>query len=70
MKQTARWCAVVDRDLCGCTLGEFTLRERIGEGVYRGEQELLRRKMIVKVLHQRHDDDALQGFMRELALVS
>src|SRR5512140_495654 len=59
---------MADRNLCGFTLGEFTLREQIGEGVYRGEQELLRREVIVKVLHQRHDDDAPQGFLREAQL--
>lgn len=48
---------MVDRDLCGCTLGEFVLRELIddeggfGAAVYRGEQPLLRRDVVVKVLH-------------------
>jgi tRNA A-37 threonylcarbamoyl transferase component Bud32 len=57
---------MADRDLCGCTLGEFDLRERIDEdssgAVYRGEQPLLGREAVVKVLHQRHDADALQRF--------
>jgi WD40 repeat protein len=66
-----------NRDLCGCTLGgEFVLRERIDvdEGsscaVYRGEQPLLGRDVVVKVLHQRHDADVLKGFMRDAQLGS
>ena len=65
---------MADRDLCGRTLGEFVLRERIDEdgsgAVYRGEQPLLGRDVVVKVLHQRHDADALQRFMREAQLAS
>src|SRR5262245_33618775 len=63
-------------DLCGRTLGEFVLRERIGEGgfgaVYRCEQPLLGREAVVKVLHQRlrRNDVVLQRFMREAQLAS
>ncbi|TMQ14086.1 MAG: hypothetical protein E6J91_16360 [Deltaproteobacteria bacterium] len=63
-------------DLCGRTLGEFVLRERIGEGgfgaVYRCEQPLLGREAVVKVLHQRlrRNDIVLQRFMREAQLAS
>lgn len=57
------------RDLCGCTLGQFVLRERIGDDgsgtLYRGEQPLLGRDVIVKVLHRRHDKVALLRYMRE-----
>jgi serine/threonine protein kinase len=49
---------VTDReDLCGRTLGEFLVRERIGSGgfgdVYRCEQRLLGRQAVIKVLHRR-----------------
>src|SRR6266699_6629412 len=66
-----------DRDeLYGRTLGEFVLRERIGEGgfgaVYRCDQPLLGREAVVKVLHQklRRNDVVLQRFMREAQLAS
>ena len=63
-------------DLSGRTLGEFVLRERIGEGgygaVYRCEQPLLGREAVVKVLHPRlrRNDAVLQRFMREAQLAS
>jgi len=63
-------------DLCGRTVGEFVLRERIDEGgfgaVYRCEQPLLGREAVVKVLHQRlrRNDIVLQRFMREAQLAS
>jgi len=42
-------------DLCGRTLGDYLLLEPIGEGgcgaVYRAEQLLLKREVVVKVLH-------------------
>ncbi|MEO7735103.1 MAG: protein kinase [Kofleriaceae bacterium] len=63
-------------DLCGRTVGEFVLRERIDEGgfgaVYRCEQPLLGREAVVKVLHQRlrRNDVVLQRFMREAQLAS
>jgi hypothetical protein len=43
---------MADRDLSGRTLGDFVLREKIGEGgwgaVYRSEQPLLKREVVVK----------------------
>jgi WD40 repeat protein len=63
---------MAERDLVGHTLGEFVLRERLSEGgfgdVYRGEQLRLGRDVIVKVLHQRHDEVSLQRFMYEAQL--
>jgi serine/threonine-protein kinase len=66
---------MVDRDLTGCTLGEFELRELIGSGgfgaVYRSYQPSLRREVVVKVLHARHHSDvALQRFEQEALLAS
>ena len=63
------------RDLCGRTLGEFVLRELIGEGgfgaVYRGEQVLLERDVVVKVLHERRrDGGSEERFLREAQLAS
>src|SRR5690242_13465242 len=63
-------------DLCGRRVGEFILRERIGEGgfgaVYRCEQPLLGREAVIKVLHHRlrHSEVVLQRFMREAQLAS
>ncbi|HET9622470.1 MAG TPA: serine/threonine-protein kinase, partial [Kofleriaceae bacterium] len=63
-------------DLCGRTVGEFILREKIDAGgfgdVYRCEQPLLGREAVVKVLHQRlrRNDVVLQRFMREAQLAS
>jgi len=57
-------------DLCGRTFGEFVLHARISEGgagapsdVYRGEHQLLKREVVVRVLYQRPDEVALQRFM-------
>jgi WD40 repeat protein len=65
---------MADPDLCGRTVGEFVLRERIDEdssgAMYRAEQPLLGRDVVVKVLHQRHDADALQRFKRSAQLAS
>jgi WD40 repeat protein len=65
---------IADSDLCGRTLGEFELRERIGEdssgAMYRAEQPLLGRDVVVKVLHQRHDAGALHRFKRSAQLAS
>src|SRR5215510_7471668 len=63
------------RDLYGRTLGEFVLREQIGEGgygaVYRGEQPVLQRDVVVKVLHERrHNDVEKRRFLREARLAS
>ena len=62
-----------DRDL-GHTLGEFTLRERISQAgsgaVYRAEQQLLGRDVVVYVWRQRRDDDARQRFLCDARLAS
>jgi len=58
-------------DLCGRTLGDFVLREQIGEGdwgaVYRCEQPFLNRDVVVKVLHPRQQLDGVEKerFLRE-----
>jgi WD40 repeat protein/serine/threonine protein kinase len=63
-------------DLTGRRLGEFVLRQRIGEGgfgaVYRCDQPLLGRLAVVKVLHHRlrNNEVVLQRFMREAQLAS
>jgi serine/threonine protein kinase len=62
--------------LRGRQLGDFVLRECIGEGafavVYRSEQPLLGREAVVKVLHQRlrNSEVVFQRFMREARLAS
>jgi len=66
---------MADLDLTGRRLGEFVLRERIGEGgcgtVYRCEQPTLKRDAVVKVLHDRNRSDAAQDrFLREAQLAS
>ena len=72
-----RWPRMAVRDaLSGRTLGEFVLRERIGEGgfgaVYRCEQPLLGREAVIKVLHTslRSSEIVLQRFTREAQLAS
>ena len=63
-------------DLSGRKLGEFVLRERIGEGgfgaVYCCEQPLLGREVVVKVLHRklRRRHVIVQRFLREAQLAS
>ncbi len=63
-------------ELCGRTVGEFVLRERIGEGahgaVYRCEQPLLGREAVIKVLHGKHSTKQvmIQRFLREARLAS
>src|SRR4030095_17023061 len=66
-----------ERDvLCRRTLGEFVLRDRIGEGgfgaVYRCEQPALGREAVVKVLHHRLRGNQVvrQRFLREAKLAS
>jgi WD40 repeat protein/serine/threonine protein kinase len=66
-----------DRDeLCGRTIGELVLRERIGEGafgaVYRCEQPALGREAVIKVLHGQHRarQVMIQRFLREARLAS
>jgi WD40 repeat protein/serine/threonine protein kinase len=62
--------------LAGRKLGDFILREPIGEGgyavVYRCEQQQLRRSAVIKVLHERgqRSDAALDRFRREALLAS
>src|SRR5262245_28655653 len=63
-------------ELCGRTVGEFVLRERIGEGaygaVYRCGQPLLGREAVIKVLHGwfRTKQVMIQRFLREARLAS
>ncbi len=60
----------------GRTLGEFVLREKIGEGgfgaVYRAEQPLLEREAVVKMLHRRKASErtTVQRFLREAQVAS
>ena len=67
---------MADRDLCGRTLGDFVLREQIGEGgggtVYRCFQRSLRRDAVVKVLHEpkRGNAGAKERSLREAQLAS
>lgn len=64
---------MADRDFSGCTLGEFELLEKIGQGgygaVYRARQPPLKRHVAVKVL-RKNDDVAQQRFLREAQLAS
>ena len=63
-------------DLFGRVLGEFVLRERIGQGghasVYRCEQPLLNRDVVIKVLRGRRqrNDASQERFLREAQLAS
>jgi WD40 repeat protein/serine/threonine protein kinase/uncharacterized membrane-anchored protein YhcB (DUF1043 family) len=62
-------------DLSGRTLGEFTLREQIDEGgygtIYRAEQSILEREVVVKVLREdRRSPDARERFLREARLAA
>ena len=63
-------------DLFGRVLGEFVLHERIDEGghaiVYRCEQPLLKRDVVIKVLHRRRqrNDASQERFLREAQLAS
>src|SRR5437660_2487499 len=62
--------------LVGRSLGEFVLRERIGEGgfgaVYRATQRALDREAVIKVLHARLNASAAatERFLREAKLAS
>src|SRR5262245_18433970 len=63
------------QDLSGRTLGEYILREQIGEGgyaaVYRGEQPFLERSVAIKVLREeRLDDDTRERVLHEARLAS
>ena len=62
-------------DLVGRQLGEFILREQIGEGgcavVYRCEQRALKRDVVVKLhTNGRRNDAARERFLREARLAS
>ncbi|HUS67062.1 MAG TPA: serine/threonine-protein kinase, partial [Kofleriaceae bacterium] len=69
---------VVERTdpLVGRTLGEFTVRERIGEGgfgaVYRADQPRLAREAVIKTLHRHlsRSPDVVARFEREAKLAS
>ena len=60
--------------LAGRALGDFVLREKLGEGgfgsVYRADQPRLQREAVVKVLRARHDGnpEVRQRFVREARL--
>jgi WD40 repeat protein/serine/threonine protein kinase len=62
--------------LIGRRLGEFTIREKLGEGgfgaAYKAEQPTLAREAVVKVLHARHQGrrQMTERFMREARLAS
>src|SRR5260370_35536287 len=62
--------------LLGRTLGEFLVREKLGQGgaglVFRAEQPLLAREAVIKVLHAstRPNDDMVHRFLREARLAS
>jgi len=63
------------RDLSGRILGEYILREEIGGGgygvVYRAEQTLLERDVVVKVLNEEcRDEVSRRRFLREAKLAS
>src|SRR5262245_16687071 len=63
-------------DLVGRSVGEYVLRERIGEGgfgaVYRATQKALVREAVVKLLHRRlHTSvSGVERFLREAKLAS
>jgi WD40 repeat protein/serine/threonine protein kinase len=63
-------------DLCGRTLGEFVLREKLAEGgcgtLYRCYQPSLKREAVVKVLRElrRGNKEAEERFLREAQLAS
>src|SRR5256885_15690731 len=67
---------VTVEDISGRTLGDFVVKERIGEGgfgaVYRAEQPALGREAVIKVLHAKHrkKDVIIQRFLREARLAS
>ena len=67
----------VQRDpLIGRTLGDFVVREKIGEGgfgaVYRSEQPLLEREAVIKVLHrqQLESEASVKRFLLEARVAS
>ncbi len=62
--------------LIGRTLGDFVVREKIGEGgfgaVYRSEQPLLEREAVIKVLHRQQlaSEAAVKRFLQEAKVAS
>jgi serine/threonine protein kinase len=66
----------VSDPLIGRMLGEFIIREKLGEGgfgiVYRAEQLTLAREAVIKVLHAKHRSNrrVIERFMREARLAS
>jgi len=62
--------------LIGRRLGDFVVLAKLGEGgfgkVYRAEQPVLEREAVIKVLHGRHNENAvlIKRFMREARLAS
>src|SRR5262245_27830229 len=68
--------AVIADPIIGRTLGDFSIREKLGEGgfgfVYRAEQLTLSREAVVKVLHAKHraNEEVIERFMREARLAS
>ena len=65
-----------DRSLFGRRVGRFVIQELIGKGgcgaVYRCEQPVLERDVVIKVLHEERqaNDGALDRFLREAKLAS
>jgi eukaryotic-like serine/threonine-protein kinase len=63
-------------NLAGRKLGDYTLREKIGDGghgdVYRAEHRVLKRVAVVKVLNEKRQcaDNAEARFLREAQLAS
>ncbi len=66
---------MADRDLVGTILGQYILRELLGEGgygaIYRAEEPALEREVVVKVLHERRSDsESRERFLREAKLAA
>src|SRR5262249_34702312 len=67
---------VIADPMIGRTLGDFVIREKLGEGgfgvVYRAEQLTLAREAVLKVLHAKHraNNEVIERFMREARLAS
>jgi eukaryotic-like serine/threonine-protein kinase len=74
--QSERLARVAPQPLTGRTLGEFLIREELGRGgfgtVYRAEQPVLAREVVVKVLNAsgQGDEVMLARFLREARLAS
>jgi serine/threonine protein kinase len=66
---------MAERGLAGRTLGQYILHELVGAGgygaVYRGEQPALERDVVIKVLHERrNDNESRERFLREAKLAA